>query len=378
MSSGKSIPRPLVEQGEFFMRICNACRYCEGYCAVFPALERRLAFGEGDLNYLANLCHNCGSCYDACQYAPPHEFALNFPRTLAEIRGATYKKYAWPDRLAGLFDRNALAVSLVTAVSLALFLLGTTIVAGPSILFSAHFLTEGAFYAVLSHNAMVVVFGAVSLYVLTAMGVGFGRFWQDTGERFTALANPRVLGRAALDVLRLKNLDGGGEGCIYPEEPPSLARRRFHQVTFYGFLLCFAATSVAAFYHYFLDWPAPYAFWSLPVGLGTAGGIGLVIGPAGLLSLKTRRNPILSDETQRGMDIAFLTLLPLTSLTGLLLLALRETPAMGTLLAAHLGAVLCLFLTVPYGKFIHALYRAAALVRYALEESRPLPKFGAE
>ncbi len=378
MSSGKPIPRTLVEQGEFFMRICNACRYCEGYCAVFPALERRLTFGEGDLNYLANLCHNCGSCYDACQYAPPHEFALNFPRTLAEIRGATYKKYAWPGLLAGLFDRNGVAVSLVTAVSLALFLLGTALVAGSSVLFSAHSLAEGAFYAVLSHNAMVVVFGVVSLYVLTAIGVGFGRFWQDTGERFTALANPRVLGRAALDILRLKNLDGGGEGCIEPEQPPSMVRRWFHHVTFYGFLLCFAATSVAAFYHYFLDWPAPYAFWSLPVLLGTAGGIGLLIGPAGLLWLKWRRNPVLSDEKQQGMDVVFLTLLFVTSLTGLLLLALRETPALGTLLAVHLGAVLGLFLTVPYGKFIHALYRAAALVRFALDESRPLPKFGAE
>ena len=50
MSSVNPIPKELVEQGEFFMRICNACRYCEAYCAVFPALERRLTFGEGDLN----------------------------------------------------------------------------------------------------------------------------------------------------------------------------------------------------------------------------------------------------------------------------------------------------------------------------------------
>ena len=24
------------------MTICNACRYCEGFCAVFPAMTRRL------------------------------------------------------------------------------------------------------------------------------------------------------------------------------------------------------------------------------------------------------------------------------------------------------------------------------------------------
>ena len=29
------------------MTICNACRYCEGYCAVFPAMEKRLTFSDG-------------------------------------------------------------------------------------------------------------------------------------------------------------------------------------------------------------------------------------------------------------------------------------------------------------------------------------------
>ena len=36
----------LVDQGPQMkvarvMQICNACRYCEGFCAVFPAMERR-------------------------------------------------------------------------------------------------------------------------------------------------------------------------------------------------------------------------------------------------------------------------------------------------------------------------------------------------
>jgi citrate/tricarballylate utilization protein len=67
------------------------------------------------------------------------------------------------------------------------------------------------------------------------------------------------------------------------------------------------------------------------------------------------------------MDVAFIVLLFLTNLTSLILLALRETSAMGTLLAIHLGVVLALFSTLPYGKFVHAVYRFAALVRYALE-----------
>jgi citrate/tricarballylate utilization protein len=221
---------------------------------------------------------------------------------------------------------------------------------------------------------MVLIFGVVSLFVLAAFVVGFVRFWRDIGEPFGVFLNPAALRRAAIDVLRLKNLDGGGEGCIHPDEQPSFARRRFHHLTFYGFLLCFAATSVAAIYHYVFGWHAPYSFWSLPVLLGTAGGVGLLIGPAGLLWLRTKRSPLMSDPEQAGMDVGFLVLLFLTSLTGLVLLFLRETPAMGILLALHLGTVLGLFLTMPYGKFAHAIYRTAALVRYAIEESRPLPK----
>jgi citrate/tricarballylate utilization protein len=69
------------------------------------------------------------------------------------------------------------------------------------------------------------------------------------------------------------------------------------------------------------------------------------------------------------MDVAFLVMLFLTSLTGLLLLVLRATPAMGLLLAVHLGVVLALFLSFPYGKFVHGLNRFAALVRYARERN---------
>src|SRR5207249_1038035 len=91
----------IVAEGERLMTICNSCRYCEGFCDVFPAMERRLEFSEADINYLANLCHNCAECYYACQYAPPHEFAVNVPQMFAQIRAQSYRKYAWP-RYLGL------------------------------------------------------------------------------------------------------------------------------------------------------------------------------------------------------------------------------------------------------------------------------------
>ena len=105
--------------------------------------------------------------------------------------------------------------------------------------------------------------------------------------------------------------------------------------------------------------------------LGVFGGIGLLIGPVGLLRAKQGRDPTVVDSHARGMEVGFLAMLLLTSASGLLLLVLRATPAMGVLLAFHLGVVFALFLTFPYGKFVHGFYRYAALVRFARESKSP-------
>jgi len=366
----------LIEEAQRVLAICNACRYCEGYCAVFPALERRLAFDEADVHYLANLCHNCGSCLYACQYAPPHEFQLNFPRVLAQVRKVTYRKYAWPAFLGAAFERNALIAAIATVAGIALLFM---LVAGDSSrLFAAYSDAQGAFYALMPHGVMAGLFGVVFLFVLASLAMSFARFWSDTGERVAEFVAPPALSSATWDAAGLRYLDGGGDGCTYPDEKPSFARRRFHHFTFYGFMLCFAATAVGTIYHYVFGIRAPYPFWSLPVILGSLGGLGLIVGPVGLLWLRHVRDPDLGDRTQTGMDVAFIALLLLTSTTGLALLALRETRGMGVALAIHLGAVLALFVTLPYGKFVHALYRFAALVRFHIERRRPLPETGTD
>ncbi len=357
-------------EGDRIMQICNACRYCEGFCAVFPSMARRLTFSEADISYLANLCHNCGACYYACQYAPPHEFLVNVPRTFAEVRKETYKNYAWPKPMGALYDRNGLATALVTTLAVCAFLVGVFQMVSPAMLWGAHS-GPGSFYKVIPHNTMVGIFGAAMAFVILAFVMGFRQFWADMEEKMGDFASPSTFWEAMWNVLTLKYLDGGGEGCTYPDEKPSFTRRTFHHLTFYGFMLCFAATTVGTFKHYILGWIAPYSLGSLTVVLGTLGGIGLLIGPAGLLWLKHKADPMLKDAKQRGMDDGFLALLFLTSLTGFLLLFVRETSWMGLTLTIHLGVVLGLFLMLPYGKFVHAIYRFAALVRYALERRRP-------
>ena len=358
----------LLREGEHMLTVCNACRYCEGFCAVWPAMEYRRKFSESDLTYLANLCHNCTECYYACQYAPPHEWLVNPPQTFAKVRAQSYEQFVWPKWLGSAFRANALVVSLVSALVLVFFLLGTAQMLGPSALVAA--VPGGNFYNVTSHELLVLTFGAVGLFAALALLVGLIGFWRNTGEQLSDLTNAAALKTAIKEVLRLEYLDGRGWGCANPEGESSQTRRWFHHFTFYGFLLCFAATTLGAIYYYVLGLPGPYGYSSLPVVLGTLGGIGLLIGPAGLYFLKLRRNRETADEQQYGMDVAFIVMLLLTSATGLALLGLRETAAMGTLLLIHLGIVMALFLTLPYGKFVHGIYRGAAILRYALERAR--------
>ena len=344
------------------MQICNACRYCEGFCAVFPAMTRRLEFAKADVHYLANLCHNCGACYHACQYAPPHEFAVNVPQAMAVVRGQTYAEYAWPPAMGALYRRNGLTVALALAAGLALFLVLGLARNGTLL----HAPLAGNFYAIFPHNLMAALFGAVFGFAVLALGIGVTRFWRDVSP---GRASGAAVAEAAHHALALTYLGGGhGEGCNEEDDRFTLVRRRFHHATFYGFMLCFASTSVATLYHYLLGLPAPYALTSLPVLLGTAGGIGLLVGPAGLLWLNLRRHPAQGDLRQRPMDRGFIALLLLTSATGLALLAWRDSGAMGLLLAVHLGVVMALFATLPYGKFAHGIYRSAALLKAAIEK----------
>ncbi len=105
--------------------------------------------------------------------------------------------------------------------------------------------------------------------------------------------------------------------------------------------------------------------------LGAAGGVGLLVGPAGLAWLNLHRHPLHGDAAQRPVDLGLIALLFLTSLSGMALLLWRDTSAMGGLLALHLGCVMALFVTMPYGKFVHGAYRAAALLKWSIERRQP-------
>ena len=350
-----------IEEARRQIEICNACRYCEGYCSVFPAMMRQRAFADGDVTQLANLCHNCRGCYYACQYTAPHEFDLNLPAALAEVRVESWQDHAWPGGLSRLFQRSgvAMAAFLVAAFAL-LFWMASALRPENG---------EG-FYAVLSHTTMVALFLPAFLLPVISVAIGLRRYWQAIGG---AAIGFRHVARAFADAANLRNLSGGqGQGCNFEREDRfSDRRRQFHQATLWGFLLCFASTTAGTLMHYLLGWEAPYGLFTLPKLLGIPGGLLLVVGTGGLAWLKTRADAKLGAQGVWGGEMAFVLLLGATALSGLLLYAATGTGAVAPLLALHLGFVLAFFLLTPFSKMAHGFYRFAALIAEA-QRSEPV------
>jgi len=345
------------------LRLCNVCNYCNGYCELFRAAERHRTFSDGELATLAHLCHNCRNCWQACQYAPPHPFAVNVPRVLADLRLLSQAELAWPRPVAHL-GLLSLAVTLLP-VLLVLLLVPT------NLLFAAHS-GPGAFYRVIPWEVMSAAAALPLGWSVLALGIGLVRFWRAGGTASGAemrAATPE----AFRDAILLRNLDGGGVGCDDGDGSLTFRRKYAHHLVFAGFLLCLASTSVATVYHHLLGLEAPYPLLSLPVMLGSLGGLGLIAGSLGLLALKRGADPApIAPVAQESGRLLLLQLLAM-AISGLVLLALRDSRAMGILLALHLGTVLGFFVALPHGKFAHAPYRAAALLRAALERRNDAP-----
>lgn len=355
-----------LREAERELTICNSCRYCEGLCAVFPAAELRTAFTKGDLTYLANLCHDCRACYQACMYTPPHEFGINLPKALSEVRAETYAEYSWPRWLGRLLRRGWIPAA-VAGAALLLGLAAVALTGGGAGFLSPH-LGPGAFYRILPWLALMVPSLAVSLFVVAVLLTGTAGLIRDAGGTWHSLADGRVWWGALIDGLRLRYLAGGGGNCYYPEaETPSSIRRVLHGLVVGGFLAAFLSTTIAAVEQDLLHLDPPYPLLSAPVLLGTAGGVAMVAGCAGLLWLKQRSTASLAAPAMTAMDTAFLLVLGLGSLTGLLTLVLRATPLLGPALVVHVAVLAALYVTAPYGKFVHWVYRLGALLQYRAE-----------
>lgn len=346
----------LMQEGKRQMQICNACRYCEGYCAVWHAIEWRKEFTDKDMTYLANLCHDCRECVFACPFTTPHQFGVNPPKLFAELRQESYHKYALTSPL------GKVNFWLTTVIALVVFLVIALFVNGSGNVFSQH-LGSGAFYKVLSEGFLTILFTIFGLWMVFGWVIGAARYWRDLKSEKTQPVIARDVTKAIRDAFALRYL-----GKETPDSEVPMQRRWLHHFVFYGFLLDFASTTLGAFYSHVLHIQAPYPVFSPVVILGIIGGIGILVGTGGFIYVKSKDDRSATHAGAVKSGRAFSISLLLVAATGFLLLALRDTAAMGIILVIHLSTVASLFLTAPYTKFTHFVYRFMALVRYAQEE----------
>jgi citrate/tricarballylate utilization protein len=265
--------------------------------------------------------------------------------------------------VSNLARRNAWLLVIGGIVSLVFF--GVVAALSPSGLFSAH-QGPGAFYNVIPYLVMMLPALLVSLYAVGVMLAGAWAFARDIGARSDVTLRQTLV--AAGEAFGLRYLRGGtAGGCFYPTERTSNSRLVCHMLVFYGFISAFIATVIAAFMQDVFGQEPPYPILSGPVIFGAVGGVALIVGATGLLVLKWRSDRDPADGRSMNLDWLFLLSLNVVAITGMLLLILRDTPAMGMLLVVHLATVLALYVSAPYGKFAHFLYRYAALVQNRIE-----------
>lgn len=356
----------LFAEAERQLKVCNSCRYCEGYCPVWTGLELRTTLAAGDVLHLANLCHDCRDCYSACMYVEPHEFALNPPRLFAELRQATYRDFLWRPRWAARLPRIALlAITALLAVACVTALAATT--GNATALTSAG---SGSPYALIPHLALVALMAAPVAFGLAVLIRGLARYWAATHATAGDLTDVRAWAATLAQSATLAHMDGGGQGCDYVGDQPGTRRRWAHHLIAYGFGLCLVATTSAAAVEQFTGRLPPYPLLSVPVATGTLGGLMLAVGAAVLLCLERRADPAQGTPAMRLANTAMLADLAVVALTGLATLAARRSDAFGALLAVHLAAVLATFAVFPYSKFVHWPFRMLAIYKHNLETGR--------
>lgn len=352
----------LFEEAKRQLTICNACRFCEGYCAVWPALERRRELDNRDVVQLANLCHDCGECLSACMYADPHPFGVDPPEIFAQLRRTSYQA----GRPAVMPSSRPILISMTLVLAMVV-LTGIVVLShGWSALATVH----SSPYSVMRYWLFLAAIGVPFLWGGAWTLRECWAYWSGRQERLRS-AGARRASRAALQALgdagRLRNLHGGGAACAEDESVTLGAWRRVsHHCVAYGFGLCVLSTVAAAVEQDLLGIEPPYPIISVPVLAGTVGGIGIMVGCIGLSLV--RRAAGTSEGGDASRVAMFTAALGALAATGLLVEVLRDTDAYGALLVLHLAVVATSFALAPFSRFVHGFFRLLALMQDHLEQ----------
>ena len=352
------------------LNVCNSCRYCEGLCAVYPAIERRTLFELADLSQLGNLCHDCRACFDSCMYTAPHEFDINMPKLFAEIRLFDYQRFVWPYKPLKIFS-GRLGIASAAAISALIVFIFAIVNVGFGGLITRNSGPQSP-YILIPADQLDVLLLIPAIFTTVVLLLAGRKYWKEVGGAPTGLST-RVILTSIWYAITFRYMDGAGANCNYPDdEVPSPSRRRFHFLVSYGFGLCIVSTTAAAFLQHVQGIEPPYAWISVPVISGVLGGIGLIIGCWGLVKLKLHNSEVTSIAKMNIKDYGFLFALEFLALSGMATLLTRETLVFGLVFLIHLSTIILAFALAAYSKFVHFIFRFLSILRDNFERAEQL------
>ena len=116
-------------------------------------------------------------CYSACMFTPPHEFAINIPKLMSELRVESYEHWSWPSALARSFTSKGRS-ALLSCFAVAVIVIAGLVLIPSDRLFAVQS-GPGAFYKIVPYLAMVIPAVALFFYGIVIWLQGILRFWNE-------------------------------------------------------------------------------------------------------------------------------------------------------------------------------------------------------
>ena len=365
VSPSPAVRLELAQRGGATAGRCYQCATCSSVCelstpeAPFPRQQMLLA-QWGMAERLSGdpavwLCHQCGDCTERCpRDARPGD-------VLQGLRSTVIEALAFPTFIGKLVGNVRKTWPVLIALPWIFWML---LWAAGVIKINAN---EGgylhAFEDFVPHGVIYSVFFPVAAFVTLAAGIGGMRFWRRMGEGSSRKGSfMSGLIPVVMDILAHKTFGSCGKITM---------RRWAHLALFWGFIGA-ALTSGLLIYAIYIQ----HAEMPLPLMhpfkiLGNLSAVLLVFG--GFLLFTSRFGTHKSLIGSSAFDIFFISVVGLVIASGCVAEIARfvlPATAAAFIYTIHLGVVLTLFLTFPYSKFAHMLYRTLALVHQRTIETQ--------
>jgi quinone-modifying oxidoreductase subunit QmoC len=347
---------------------CYQCATCSSVCRLSPEgapfPRRQMLWAQWGLaDRLAAdpavwLCHQCNDCSTHCpRGARPGD-------VLQAVRSLAVEALAFPALLGRLVARARTTWPLLVGVPLlfwVLLLLGLGQLHVPP---GFH-----AYEQVVPHWLIYAVFFPIAGFVILAGGAGGRRLWRSLGEGAprsgSFLAN---LAPVTLEIATHKRFGECGSAGY---------RRIGHLALFWGFVGAAVTSGLLIIAIYVQGEALPLALGHPYKILGNVSAILLVLGGGILVTNRLTQKESVGGSTSFDWYLNGVVALVIVSGVGAEGARLLATEGASAAVAVgiyvvHLGAVTTLFLTFPYSKFAHLVYRTLAMVheRMAREPER--------